>query len=84
MKLPGMTAWRVVARADNLLDRLNRPELKVLEELSIDASNGEIAQQLCLTVQVVEDHVFRILDKLELVTRLDAVRYARRSGLRAA
>ncbi len=84
MKLPGMTAWRVIASGENLLDRLNRPELKVLRELSVDASNGEIARELQMTEQAVRNHVLHILDKLELVTRLDAVRYARRSGLRAA
>ncbi len=61
MKLPGMTAWRVMAGGETLLDRFNRPELKVLQELSMDASNGEIAQQLNFTVPVVENHVLRIL-----------------------
>ena len=84
MKLPGMTAWRVMAGGETLLDRLTRPELQVLQELSMNASNGEIAKELRFTVEVVENHVLHILDKLELVTRLDAVRYALRSGLRAA
>lgn len=84
MKSPGMTAWRVLADGEIPLDRLTRPEMKVLQELSIDASNGEIAQELNFTMPVVQNHVLHILDKLELVTRLDAVHYARRSGLRAA
>jgi DNA-binding NarL/FixJ family response regulator len=84
MKLPGMTAWRVMADGETLLGRLNRPELKVLQQLSMDESNGEIAQQLNFTVSVVQNHVLHILAKLELANRLDAGRYARRSGLRAA
>ncbi len=84
MNSPAMTAWRALAGDDNPLDRLSRAEMRVLQQLSFDASNGEIARQLSVTEQVVRNHVLHILDKLELANRRDAARYARRSGLRAA
>jgi two-component system, NarL family, nitrate/nitrite response regulator NarL len=84
MKTPGITAWHALADHEQRLDRLNRAELKVLEQLSMDASNGEIAQQLYVTEQAVGNHVLHILDKLVLANRLDAGRFARRNGLRAA
>lgn len=65
-------------------DRLNRAELKVLQQLSIEATDLEIAQRLNVTEQAVEGHVAQILDKLELISRRDATRLARRNGLRAA
>jgi DNA-binding CsgD family transcriptional regulator len=84
MNSPGMIAWRALADGEHPLDRLNRAELRVLQQLSIAASNGEIAQQLSFSVPMVQNHVSQILNKLELANRRDAVRYARRSGLRAA
>jgi DNA-binding NarL/FixJ family response regulator len=84
MKTPGTTAWHALADDEHPLDRLNRAELKVLQQLSMDASNGEIAEQLYATEQGVENHVLNILDKLALANRLDAGRFARRNGLRAA
>jgi DNA-binding CsgD family transcriptional regulator len=83
MKTPGMTAWRVLDDREHPLDRLNRAELKVLQQLSMDASNGEIARELQVTEQAVGNHVLHIIDKLALLNRRDAVRYSRRSGLRA-
>lgn len=66
------------------LDRLNRSELKVMEQLSVDASNEEIAQRLYVTEKTVRNHVLSILEKLELGNRRDAARMARQNGLRAA
>jgi DNA-binding NarL/FixJ family response regulator len=84
MKSPGVTARRGPADPEHPLDRLNRAELKVLQQLSIDASNGEIAQKLSVPEQAVQNHVLQILHKLELADRRDAARLARRHGLRAA
>jgi DNA-binding NarL/FixJ family response regulator len=84
MKTPGITAWHALAGHEQRLDRLNLGELKVLEQLSMDASNREIARQLYATEQAVENHVLRILDKLDLANRLAAGRFARQNGLRAA
>lgn len=84
MNSPETTAWHALPDHEQRLDRLNRAELKVLEQLSMDTSSGEIARQLGATEQAVDNHVLHILDKLALANRLDAGRFARRNGLRAA
>jgi DNA-binding CsgD family transcriptional regulator len=84
MDSPGMTAWRVLVDSEHPLDRLNHAELKVLQQLSVDASNEEIAQRLIVSEQAVRNHVLHILEKLDLATRRDAARLARQNGLRAA
>ncbi len=90
MESPGVTAFRVLSEevqpidAAHPLDRLNRTELKVLQQLSVDASNEEIAHRLYFSEQTVRNHVLHILEKLDLATRHDAARLARRNGLRAA
>ncbi len=89
MDSPGMTAFRALADdprpADiHPFDRLNRTELKVLQQLSVDASNEEIAHRLYFSEQAVRNHVLHILEKLHLANRRDAARLARRNGLRAA
>ena len=84
MESPGMTAFRVLGEEQHPLDRLNRTELKVMQQLSVDASNQEIAHRLFVSEQAVRNHVLHILEKLELANRRDAARLARRNGLRAA
>lgn len=84
MESPGITAFRVSSEDAHLLDRLNRTELRVMQQLSVDASNEEIASQLFVSEQTVRNHVLHILEKLELASRRDAARLARRNGLRAA
>ena len=85
MKTPGITAWYAVGETQSHpLDTLNRSELKVMEQLSVDASNEEIAQRLYVSEQAVRNHVLRILEKLNLANRRDAARMARQNGLRAA
>lgn len=85
MKTPGITAWHAVGDTyGHPLDRLNRSELKVMEQLSVNASNEEIAQRLYVSEKSVRNHVLRILEKLELANRGDAARMARQNGLRAA
>lgn len=83
MESPGLTAFRVLGE-EHPLDRLNRTELKVMQQLSIDASNQEIAHRLFVSERAVRSHVLHILEKLELASRRDAARLARRNGLRAA
>ena len=84
MESPGMTAFRALSEDTHPLDRLNRTELKVMQQLSVDASNQEIAQRLYVSEQTVRNRVLQILEKLELANRRDAARLARRNGLRAA
>ncbi len=84
MDSPGVTAFRALAPDTHPLDRLNRAELKVMQQLTIDASNEEIAKRLYVSEQTVRSHMLHILEKLELPNRRDAARMARRNGLRAA
>lgn len=89
MESPGVTAFQALADEPHALephplDRLDRTELRVLQQLSIDASNEEIAQRLYFSEQAVRSHVLHILEKLELANRREAARLARRNGLRAA
>jgi DNA-binding NarL/FixJ family response regulator len=84
MNSPRVTARRALTGEEHPLDRLNRAELKVLQQLSIDASNGEIAQKLSVPEHAVQSHVLQILHKLELADRQDAARLARQNGLRSA
>lgn len=51
---------------------LTRAELEVLKALGRGLSNGEIAEQLFVSVETVRTHVRRILAKLEVPTRVRA------------
>jgi NarL family two-component system response regulator LiaR len=45
------------------------------------ASNPEIAEQLCITVNTVKSHVKNILYKLRLENRTQVAAYAMQTGL---
>ncbi len=59
---------------------LTRREEEVLRLIAQGHSNKEIAQQLNIAVKTVESHKANLMQKLELRTRTEIVRYALRQG----
>ncbi len=64
-------------QGDDLSDR----EREVLKLIALGHTNGEIAEQLFLSVRTVESHRAHIQQKLSLTTRAELVRYALDRGL---
>jgi DNA-binding NarL/FixJ family response regulator len=62
-------------------DRLSDREREVLRLVAAGHTAREIAEQLHLSPKSVETYRARIMEKLELSTRADLVRYALRRGL---
>jgi len=64
-----------------LIDRLTPRELHVLGEVAAGRSNQEIATRLVLSEATVKTHLGRILTKLELRDRIQAVVFAHQNRL---
>ncbi len=60
---------------------LTNREEEVLKLITEGHTNQEIADRLFISVKTVESHRAHILDKLELHTRADLVKYARTHGM---
>jgi DNA-binding NarL/FixJ family response regulator len=69
------------AAFDARLDELTPREREVLEQVARGLSNGEIAKALFIEESTVKTHVKRILMKLRLRDRVQAVIFAYESGL---
>ena len=67
---------RIAAQEPEPPDELSEREREVLRLIALGHTNGEIAEQLFLSVRTVESHRAHIQQKLGLSTRADLVRYA--------
>jgi DNA-binding NarL/FixJ family response regulator len=63
------------------LKELSDRELQVLKRLTEGYKNREVAQDLHLSVKTVETYRARLLEKLNLRTTADLIRFALRHGL---
>jgi DNA-binding NarL/FixJ family response regulator len=60
---------------------LTEREVDVLQWVARGASNGQIADELCITINTVKSHLKNILEKLQLENRTQVAAYAIQSGL---
>ncbi|MFN2273838.1 MAG: response regulator [Anaerolineales bacterium] len=76
---------RGVARRSVNTDRgeesLTERELVVLRLVASGASNAQIAEELCISINTVKSHLRSILEKLQLDNRTQAATYAVQHGL---
>ncbi len=66
---------------DNEIDHLTTRELDVLTLIGKGLSNGEIADELCISGVTVKSHIGRIFMKLDLRDRAAAIVYAYDNGI---
>jgi len=73
---------RVQSGQENMTyDRLTDREREILKLIAEGNTNKEIAELLSLSVKTVEAHRVHIMEKLDLHSRIDLVKYAIRTGL---
>ena len=62
-------------------EKLTRREQEVLRLVGEGCTNAEMASLLCISVNTVQNHRSHIMDKLNLHSRADLMKYAVRMGL---
>lgn len=67
--------------ADRGEESLTERELVVLRLVASGASNAQIAEELCISINTVKSHLRSILEKLQLDNRTQAATYAVQHGL---
>ena len=79
-RLIGDPAGRKKSKS-NAYDTLTQREQEIMVLLSEGKSTGDIAEKLFISRKTVENHRSNIMNKLNVHTTLDLVRYAARLGL---
>jgi two-component system, NarL family, response regulator NreC len=72
---------RLAAEPPAAPDDLSERELEILRFIALGHTNGEIAEQLLISVRTVESHRSHIQQKLHLAKRSELVRYALERGM---
>jgi len=72
---------RLAAEPAGAPDDLSHREREVLRNIALGHTNGEIAEQLAISLRTVEAHRAHIQQKLHLSKRSDLVRYALERGM---
>jgi two-component system response regulator NreC len=67
--------------AEPAVESLTPREIEVLHLIAKGYTNGQIANELSLSVRTVESHRANLMSKLELRSRVELVRYAIEHGL---
>ncbi|WP_349640820.1 response regulator transcription factor [Saxibacter everestensis] len=78
---PLITVEKDSSGAPSPLERLTERELEVMKEIAQGLSNSEIAAKFFLSEATIKTHVGRILSKLEVRDRVQAVVLAYEQGL---
>lgn len=68
----------------NTYNELTQQERRVLALVADGRRNAKIATELCISIRTVENHLYRIFDKLGVSTRTEAALFALQSGLAAS
>ena len=63
------------------VDQLSPRETEVLKLLAEGRTNAELADLLCLSIKTVMSHRANVMEKLDIHSRTDLVRFAIRAGL---
>lgn len=78
--LGGHAPSSVLSRSDRRSALLSERERSVLQSIALGYSNKEISQQIGISVKTVETHRERLMNKLDLHSRADLVRFALHQG----
>lgn len=65
----------------NTLTQLTNQEHRILMLVAQGRRNAKIAVELCISTRTVENHLYRIFDKLGVSSRTEAALYVLRAGL---
>lgn len=63
------------------ISELTNQERNVLALVAQGRRNAKIAHELCISIRTVENHLYRIFDKLGVSSRTEAAIHALRAGL---